>query len=328
MRSIARAVIAILMLLMAVSTASLAAPETGDEDETAYGFNFWSLREGDRFAKYYRAHARISPEPEPERRLANGIRWRLLVDERTGTRMPRITWMPNRQSMAAANDFLEMAHGAAIARADDFNRIWLGNNTIRRAVRGLPPYSPRPLQSDVELTYATSRFVNYIDLGFKDENEKIFNFRAGVRIFDIKKGDVYRFDLCPRILRELDDHGRPLRRLFNPGGPFAICNEAADDAFGAVVKRWALLAIPPEKRNGEPEIHGCSRDAHILARWDRPIVPYLTPSGLAILLSDRWPLGQQAKCRLAVGDPVIVPYRALKRFMRPGPLSDELLRLN
>jgi hypothetical protein len=317
---------AILMLSMVVSTVALAAPETSHDDEIADDFKFESLTEGAKFAKYYRTHARISPEPKPEQSLANSVRWRLLVDERTGMRMPRITWMPNRRSMVVANDFLEMAHGAAIAQADDFNRIWLGNNTIRRAVRGLPPYSPLPLQSDVELTYATSRFVNYIDLGIEQASETTFFHRADVRIFDIKKGTVFEFDLCP-IRYDYDGHGRPIPKPIDPVAPFAICNDAAHAAFWAVVKRWALLAIPEEERNGKPELHGCSRAAHVLARWERPMMPYLTPSGLAVLLGDRWPVIPQAKCRSAAGDPVIVPYRTLKGFMRPGPLSDELLRL-
>ena len=93
------------------------------------------------------------------------------------------------------------------------------------------------------------------------------------------------------------------------------------------MKRWALLAIPAEERNGQP-LHGCSRTAHELARWGLPGVTYLTPTGLATILNDAWPLGRPANCRLAAGDPVIVPYQALKRFMRPGPFSDELLKLN
>src|SRR5262245_19517096 len=134
---------AVVIFSIAASTVGLAGPAAGPEDEITYKFDFWDLKEGAKFAKYYRAHAHVSPQSaaEPERILASGVRWRLLVDERTGMRMPRITWMPNRQSMTAANDFLEMAHGAAIAEADSFDRTWLGYNTIRRAVSDLPPYS-------------------------------------------------------------------------------------------------------------------------------------------------------------------------------------------
>jgi hypothetical protein len=317
--------VAVLLLSTAPSTVGLAAPQTAPEDEIGYDSDFWSLKEGARFAKYYRTHALISPRPEPEQRLANGVRWRLLVDERTGMRIPRITWMPNQQSMAVANEFFEMAHGAAIAKAEDFNRIWLHDRTMR-AVQGLAPYSPLPLQSDVEVTYATSRFVNYIELGTRETSEKTFTRIARSRIFDIRKGGVYEFSFCP-IRHEQDFYGHWTARPIDHPTPFALCSEAEDDAFTEIVKRWALLAIPASEHNSQP-VDGCSRAAHDLARWARPGVTYLTPAGLAFLLTDAWPIGRPANCRFAVGDPVIVPYRALKRFMRPGPLSDELQKLN
>jgi hypothetical protein len=72
---------AIFVLSIAVSTVGLAGPAAGPEDEISYEFDFWDLKEGAKFAKYYRAHAHISPQSaaEPERILANGVRWRLLV---------------------------------------------------------------------------------------------------------------------------------------------------------------------------------------------------------------------------------------------------------
>jgi len=325
MRRVMLTVVAILMLSMAPSTVGLAAPQTAPEDLIGYDSDFWSLKEGAKFAKYYRTHAIISPRLEPEQRLANGVRWRLLVDERTGMRMPRITWMPDQRSMAVANEFFEMAHGAAIVRAEDFNRIWRGDSTIR-AVQGLPPYSPLPLQSDVEVTYATSRFVNYIDLGTKETRERDFSGRGDVRIFDIRTGAVYSFSLCP-VRYGWDGHGHEFTIPINSVPPFAICSDAAYDAYRAVVMKWASLAIPAGERDRQP-VDGCSRTAHELARWGRGGVDYLTPTGVATILNDSWPIGRPTNCRLSAGDPVIVPYRELKRFMRRGPFSDELLKLN
>jgi hypothetical protein len=318
-----RTVLAILMLSMAASTAGLAAPAA--EGETGYDVNFWNLKEGAKFAKYYRTHERIAPKAEPEQRLADGVRWRLLVDERTGMRMPRITWMPNQQSMAVANEFLEMAHGAAIAEADDFNRMWVHYNTAR-ALRGLSPYAPLPLQSDVGLTYATSRFVSYIDLGTKEISEKTFSGRGGVRMFDIGTGAVYSFGLCP-VRYGWDGHGHEFTIPINSVPPFAVCSDAAYDAFKAVAMKWASLAIPAGERDRQP-VEGCSRTAHTVARWGPRGVDYLTPTGLAMILTDAWPVGRPTNCRLSSGDPVIIPYRELKRFMRRGPLGDELLKLH
>lgn len=331
-RRVMRAAMAILLLSMALSTVGFAAPRTAPDDEIGQDFDFWSLKEGAKFAKYYRTRALISPTPEPERRLANGVRWRLLVDERTGMRMPRITWMPDQRSMAVANQLFEMAHGAAIAKAVDYSRIWLGKNTLR-AVQGLPPYSQLPLQSDIEVTYASRRFVSYIELGTEEEREKTFSPIARSRIFDIRKGRVYDFTFCP-IQYEWnpeaaymgDSEREWIPKYIDHPTPFDFC-EADVDAFRKVVKRWAALAIPASERDRQPA-DGCSRTAHQLARWGRGARAYLTSAGLAFVLFDAWPIGRPANCRFAVGDPVIVPYRALKRFMRPGPLADELRKLN
>ena len=190
----------------------------------------------------------------------------------------------------------------------------------------LPPYSPLPLQSDVELTYATSRFVNYIDLGTKETSERIFSGRKVIPVFDIKTGAVYRFRLCP-VRYGLDRHGNEFTIPINSVPPFAVCDDAAFDALDAVVKRWASAAIPAREHDRQP-VDGCNRTAHQLARWGLPAAYYLTATGLAIILDDAWPIGRPGNCRLSAGEPVIIPYRALRRFMRPGPLSDELLKLN
>jgi hypothetical protein len=317
---------AVVIFSIAVSPVGLARSDAGSEDEITDDFNFWDLKEGAKFAKYYGRHARISPQSTaaPEHSLANGVRWRLLVDERTGMRMPRITWMPNPQSMGAANDFLEKAHGAAIVEGENFKRMWTHYNT-ERVLRGLPHYASLPLQSDVELIYATSRFVSYIDLGRTETSEKNFSGRGAVRVFDIKRGAVYEFSLCP-VRYGQDGHGNEFTIPINSVPPFAVCTDDADDAFRVVVMKWASLAIPPREHDRLPA-DNCSRTAEMLARWGRGGVHYLTPTGLAIILAASWPIGRPNNCRLAAGDPVIIPYRELKGFMRRGPLADELLGL-
>jgi hypothetical protein len=318
---------AILTLSIAASIAGLARADAGPEDEVTFYSHFWEEKEGAKFGKYYSMHARISAESagEPERILANGVRWRLLVDEKTSMRMPRITWMPNQQNMAAANQLLERAHGAAIAEGDAFNKMWAHENTAR-ALRGLPPYSPLPLQSDIELTYASSRFVNYIDFGNEELSEKQFSGRGAVRVFDIKTGAVYRFGLCP-VRYGSDRHGNRFTIPINSTPPFAVCDDAAADALDAVVKRWASAAIPAREHDRQP-VDGCNRTAHQLARWGLPAQYYLTPTGLAFILDDSWPIGRPTNCHLSAGDPVVIPYRALKRFIRRGPLGEELLKLD
>src|SRR5688572_17711107 len=46
--------------------------------------------------EYYRSHARV--RLGRERRVSNGVAWRLLIDMPTGLAIPRITRMPDRQA--------------------------------------------------------------------------------------------------------------------------------------------------------------------------------------------------------------------------------------
>jgi len=65
-----------------------------------------------------------------------------------------------------------------------------------------------------------------------------------------------------------------------------------------------------------------------MARWGLPARYYLTLTGLAFILDDSWPIGRPTNCRLLARDPVIIPYRALRRFIRRGPFGEELLKLD
>jgi hypothetical protein len=322
-----RIVLAAFTLSAAVETAAFAEPPPAPDDEVAgpAPSDFENLEEGAKFALYFRARAHLSPDLEPEQRLANGVRWRLLADERTGMRMPRITWMPNQQSMAKANAFFEMAHGRVIAKADEFGKMWRNYNRLYRLPDSPPLYSGQLKQDNVELTYATTRFVHYVAFSTAAMGEKKFASEEEVLIFDIAKGTVHEFSLCP----VRNTIGYDLSRVElppDPITPFAICGGAATRAFREIVKRWAERAIPREERTAQPMV-GCHRTAHQLAQSGISSVQFLTPAGLALLMEDYWPLGRAGYCRYAWGDPVVIPYRALRDFMRPGPLSEELQKL-
>src|SRR4030095_2570536 len=72
----------------------------------------WADASRSKLAEYYRTHAKA--RLGREHRLANGVAWRLLADVRTGAVAPRITWMPDRESMLMANALFEIIHGAQI----------------------------------------------------------------------------------------------------------------------------------------------------------------------------------------------------------------------
>ena len=146
-------------------------------------------REGDKFEANYRENAQVWLKPE--QRLANGVSWRLLVDARTGMRMPRITWMPNRASLAAANKLFDRVHGAAIAEADDIEERWRKIYEVYDEVRAshrVFRFEDFIMQTDVALTYASDRFVSYREFGRIIWDERDEELLSKGQVFDLVRG--------------------------------------------------------------------------------------------------------------------------------------------
>lgn len=55
------------------------------------------LPEEETWAGYYTNHSRVSRGPE--KRLANGVRWRLMTDAQTRIGMPSIIWMADNSNL-------------------------------------------------------------------------------------------------------------------------------------------------------------------------------------------------------------------------------------
>ena len=64
------------------------------------------------WATYYSKYAQV--RDGSQKQLANGVRWRLVTDQRTKIAMPRIVWMPDNKKRDIANRMLEMVHGGAM----------------------------------------------------------------------------------------------------------------------------------------------------------------------------------------------------------------------
>jgi hypothetical protein len=77
-------------------------------------------------------------------------------------------------------------------------------------------------------------------------------------------------------------------------------------------------------------IQSCKKWAKLLAEFEYPLAPVVTPTGLALYRGDVVDAPQNLRCLWGAmnGDPVIIPYRELEPFMTPGPLRDELLALH
>ena len=272
-------------------------------------------------AEYYREYAQVSLGRE--RRLANGVSWRLLIGRRTGMAMPRITWMPDRSSRTAANARFDAIHGAAIRDADGIVRLWQTRceSDCDRLVAKNPKFYGH--QYEIFLTYATARFVSYREFGdvyWDYRDSSLLNKGA---VIDLREGTVFGVKACPGEERryseqtpEYDDPVPVIRdgepryngpRHFVFGDLMHICDEALYVSFRALVVRHASLAVRNKRRTSW---------ILDLLDDDRPMLPVLTPSGLGLYDFSRHGEG-----------PLIIPYRELESFMKPGPLREELLSL-
>lgn len=114
----------------------------------------------------YRGFAQI--RLGPERRLANGISWRLLTDVRTGIAWPRITWMADKQRLRIANEMLEGAHGASIVDARTLKETLEGANRARQADGwSAIDFGQGGTQTVIDLTYASTRLLSVIDMAME-----------------------------------------------------------------------------------------------------------------------------------------------------------------
>lgn len=284
-----------------------------------------------RWADYYVEHVKV--RLGPEQRLPNGVSWRLLIDQRTGIAMPRITWMPDRKSMAVANRMLEALQGQAVvaARAEAKR-----NSGFVEVIMEARPYltrsnlTPRPftidrsvIQTDIALTYATANLVSLVELSNSLLPEANF-FPRNMQglILDLRRDRVLATGPCPgkkKYESMLLGDG-----FFQVGDLLQFCDETSRDAFLYFIHEKAKPALAAAASSKEPFITRCRKPYLAI---DQRFVFFLTPGGLAVHATEYWAnaLSDCALQRSSVGT-FIIPYRELEPFMKPGPLRDELLR--
>jgi hypothetical protein len=261
---------------------------------------------------YYQIHANV--RLGPEQRLDNGVAWRLLTDVRTNTAVPRIIWMADRKSLRAANVLLEAIHGATLVDYDmrDLDRRRM---ELYEWHNGRPPRVSKPLYSAPEMiavTYATSRLVSYVEVTREfDANPRSFNVRG--RVLDLERGRIEEIEGC----RNADDW-----RDFRLGEWLEICGDAAYDSFKALWVDKLHQAAKKAQARGANLSDEASEIPETLGRYSERIALYLTPTGLAVV-DKTWPPGAFKNVTL---NPIILPYRELQPFMKPGPWRDDVLK--
>jgi len=267
----------------------------------------------DKLRAYYLAHAHVWLGRE--QRLANGVAWRLVTDAGSGVAAPRITWMPNRKSMLTANRLFEAIHGESLLE----NELEIREAADEDMSREPKPYRPTH-QAEVVITYASSRLVSYVELGetnaFGSNTPRIMI----ERVLDLERGEVFGLEKCAD--QALSIQGAPFRL----GDFLDVCDDKNYETFMAMWTTKEQHALDVAAQSPDPYVDVCKEYLGPLDRSDRPIILYLTPGGLAVhnTFYDANIAHRCALKRSAI-NPVIIPYRELEPFMKPGPWRDELL---
>jgi hypothetical protein len=257
------------------------------------------------WAAYYSKHAQV--RNGSQKQLANGVRWRLATDRRTEIAIPRIVWMPDSRSPDVANRMLEMVHGGAMLFSGQQQEGFLAYLRIHEQ-EGPPRFSgiseedyrrhfwnvrqlmPKRVvtQSDVALTYASTRYASLIDLGFKRPHatcNPVFRFADLLEICD--QASLERFEA---LVQPIEDGMKVAARSRDPSFRGCRARSIDDEQEYVVYLTVGGLAV------------------HLTEFWSNAE-------------------SRSCPLELSPENPLIVPYLKLEPLMKPGPLREELLRL-
>jgi hypothetical protein len=251
-----------------------------------YGWKggYWNsdpIPDQETWAAYYTKHARV--RNGPEKLLTNGVRWRLATDRRAEIAMPRIVWMPDSKSRDMANRMLEMVHGGAMLFSRQQQESFLAYLRIheqkgahqfsgiseedyRRHFRNVRELMPKRVvtQSDVALTYASTRYVSLIDLGFmfKDQGNSLPRIIRSVTL-DLERRQIHTMDACPE-----GSFKRP-HAIYNPVFRFAglldICDQASLERFETLVQP-VEDGLKAAARNRALRLKAAARDRSMMSK--------------------------------------------------------------
>jgi hypothetical protein len=311
--------------LIVVLLGSLQRPIFGQDDTAEQPCDDYEVECADdthigRLQDYYKSHSRV--RLGQEHRLSNGVAWRNLVDIPTKLAIPRITWMPDRKAMQGANRLLDAIHGGLLLRYAELKLSWRETGELAAKAEGsVPAVIPRDRfiwQPDlVSLSFATSKLVSYAEVRIYRDDGMLLPEAQG-RVLDLERGRIFSIESC--TLGE-SYYGN----TFRFGDFLEVCDPESLTKFLAL---WAERVGAASKA----AVHGTDPYAEYCAEAMKPygsgrwLALYLTPSGLAVHNGRFWP-NSAYDCMLekSAVNPVIIPYRELEPFMKPGPWRDELL---
>lgn len=247
--------------------------------------------------------------------MNKGVAWRLVTDTSTNLALPRIIKMPDRAAMDKANRLLDAAHGCLLIRYARLAREWFGLDQPDNArATDKPVFQPDPAL--VELTYASPRLVSYAEIRVYAVDSFSYDVKPRGIVLDLERNRIYQASGCGG-LRD-DGYG-----WFRLGPMLEVCTFEARAEFDKI---WSSKIEPIEKAAAlAPD--NCERRMGV---QDSPsgISMYLKDDGLAMYDYSRL-AGVPKICldaKKSLIGPVVIPYRELEPFMKPGPWRDELLK--
>lgn len=313
-------------ILIVALLGSLQRPVSGQVNATESACGDYEVECADdaqigRLQDYYKSHSRV--RLGQEHRLSTGVAWRNLVDIPTKLAIPRITWMPDRKAMQRANRLLDAVQGGMLMEYAELRSFWREAGELAAKAEGsVPAVIPRDRfiwQPDlVSLSFATSKLVSYTEVRiYPDDGMRLP--QAQGRVLDLERGRIFSIESCTAG----ESH---YGNTFRLGDFLEVCDPEALTKFLALWAERVGAALKAAAHGTDPYAEYCAEamKPYDAGRW---LALYLTPSGLAVH-NDRFSPHLAYDCMLerSAVNPVIIPYRDLEPFMKPGRWRDELLK--
>jgi hypothetical protein len=303
----------LLLLAVSLAPASARAQQSGCDPRDAT-----DDRRAAQLVEFYAAHAR--PIPGPEQRLGDGTGWRVVVDSVTGMAEPRITTMIDDTPLQRINRILTALQACSIL--DYYGKAASYYAFAKEAESSFVShgYVSQPVDRIV-LSYVSSTLVSGfgVDIvanpGFGSRPDN----RPNGWVIDLARNRLDFSTGCDRDLSAVTGS-----MGISLGDLIAICSDDEQLAFHALWEKHAVVA----RARAEAQQQALCRPDPADDRPDnRFFTLHLAPGGLAVFTAYIWPhYLRQCMLEKSADNPVIIPWRELEPFLKPGPWRDELLR--
>lgn len=309
-----RVLLIVCLLVSMVSTSSASAKRGAAYDppfdlDTGFGRSVPDAEDG----TFYRSYAK----PMRSHTQARGaLSWRIETESRTKIAYPRLIKRPGNGSVEAVNRALEAVHGRMIKETLEHEarvRSAWGPEWI---VDGMAKDGWSVAQYPIKITYVSATYLSLVETGRNGEVSGQRVFARGTTI-DMRDGTIFGVKPCG------SDDDLP---TFVFADLLVVCTApkyvAFFDLWEALHKKQREDAFGPFI----PWVELCQR-LELDFRDDASFALYLTDAGLAVH-NARAMLPKEKHCVMDPSpfNPVIIPYRKLEQFMKPGQMRDELLR--